>query len=83
MSTGLKRSIYLANNSGVTVYVQFDGSPQSNLTTTTGYPIPSGTGLAIIPGVGGVEGSFPVYGIVAAGTSVVTAQVFNYSKQLP
>jgi hypothetical protein len=61
----------------------FDGGNQNQLTTTNGYPLVAGASLQIIPGVGGPEGSFPIYGIVASGTANITVQSFLYAKELP
>lgn len=61
----------LYNNGSNTIFLAFDGT--SAATTAAGFPLASGASL-ILQQDGGPGVTYPVYGIVAAGTEEIRTQ---------
>jgi len=67
--------VHLYNEGPVTVYVSYDGTPDTDLTSSNGIPLEVGEKLFLDnDGGGGHPFGEAVWGITASGTSTVRAQ---------
>jgi len=81
---GTKRTVHLQNQSGETIYLQFDGNMQDTgktLSTSLGYKLAAGAEKVLSPSSpGGGDGSQPILALSASGAAVLHVQNIEYTK---